>query len=72
MIILSFCLFLPTAAGPGLVKSDSRADVLAENSDLASGFIKTLFGVLYEVYSSSVSIIEYNSKLLDILQFNKD
>ena len=42
------------AAGPALVKSDSRADVLQENTDLASGFIKTLFGVLYEVYSSSV------------------
>ena len=38
-----------------LLKSDSRADVLAENSELASSFIKALFGILYEVYSSSVS-----------------
>ena len=47
------------AAGPALVKSDSRADVLQENTDLASGFIKTLFGVLYEVYSSSVRTRPY-------------
>ncbi|XP_064639626.1 E3 ubiquitin-protein ligase TRIP12-like isoform X2 [Lineus longissimus] len=40
-------------SAPSLVRSDSRADVLAENQDLASSFIKTLFGVLYEVYSSS-------------------
>lgn len=46
---------LANPASGGLVRSDSRADVLQENTDLASGFIKTLFGVLYEVYSSSVS-----------------
>jgi E3 ubiquitin-protein ligase TRIP12 len=40
-------------SAPSLVRSDSRADVLAENQHLASSFIKTLFGVLYEVYSSS-------------------
>ena len=44
----------------GLVRSDSRADVLQENQELASSFIKTLFGVLYEVYSSSVSHKEGN------------
>lgn len=38
-----------------LQKSDSRADVLQESSELATAFIKALFGVLYEVYSSSVS-----------------
>ena len=47
---------LAVPSSGGLVRSDSRADVLQENTDLASGFIKTLFGVLYEVYSSSVSI----------------
>ncbi|XP_074658456.1 E3 ubiquitin-protein ligase TRIP12-like [Tubulanus polymorphus] len=38
---------------PGLHRSDSRAEVLQENQHLASAFIKTLFGVLYEVYCSS-------------------
>lgn len=47
-------IFLLPAAH-GVIKTDSRAEVLKENTDLASGFIKTLFGVLYEVYSSSVS-----------------
>ena len=42
-------------ASHGILRMDSRADVLLENSALASAFIKTLFGVLYEVYSSSVS-----------------
>lgn len=36
-------------------KSDSREDILHEDRNLASAFIKTLFGVLYEVYSSAVS-----------------
>jgi len=36
-----------------LVKSDSREDILNEDSSLASTFIKTLFCVLYEVYNSS-------------------
>lgn len=38
-----------------LVKSDSREDILHEDAGLAATFIKTLFCVLYEVYSSSVS-----------------
>ncbi|KAK2164418.1 hypothetical protein NP493_1414g01032 [Ridgeia piscesae] len=42
-------------ASHALLRIDSRADVLLENSALASAFIKTLFGVLYEVYSSSVN-----------------
>ena len=42
------------AASAGLVKSDSRADMMHDCPELASGFIKTLFCVLYEVYSSSV------------------
>lgn len=36
-----------------LERCDSRAEVLREDTDLASSFIKTLFAVLYEVYSSS-------------------
>jgi len=38
-----------------MTKSDSREDILHEDTNLASSFIKTLFGVLYEVYSSAVS-----------------
>jgi len=38
-----------------MTKSDSREDILHEDTHLASAFIKTLFGVLYEVYSSAVS-----------------
>ncbi|XP_013418116.1 E3 ubiquitin-protein ligase TRIP12 isoform X2 [Lingula anatina] len=37
----------------GVVRSDSRAEILKEDMDLASSFIKALFAVLYEVYSSS-------------------
>jgi len=37
-----------------MMKSDARADVLAENAQLADDFIKTLFSILYEVYGSSV------------------
>ncbi|ELU17507.1 hypothetical protein CAPTEDRAFT_164474 [Capitella teleta] len=48
-------LAVPALVGPGnlLLKTDSRADIMHENSGLASAFIKALFGVLYEVYSSS-------------------
>ncbi|XP_043926988.1 E3 ubiquitin-protein ligase TRIP12 isoform X2 [Protopterus annectens] len=34
-------------------KDDARAQLMKEDPDLAKSFIKTLFGVLYEVYSSS-------------------
>ncbi|XP_048460439.1 E3 ubiquitin-protein ligase TRIP12 [Rhincodon typus] len=34
-------------------KDDARAQLMREDPDLAKCFIKTLFGVLYEVYSSS-------------------
>ena len=37
-----------------MMRSDARADVLAENARLADDFIKTLFAVVYEVYGSSV------------------
>lgn len=50
----SMFYLLLTGAGLALVKSDSRADMMQDNVKLASGFIKALFGVLYEVYSSSV------------------
>lgn len=32
---------------------DARAELMREEAELARCFIKTLFGVLYEVYSSS-------------------
>jgi len=48
-------LRLLVSAAQGLVKVDSRAEILKENVELASSFIKALFGILYEVYSSSVS-----------------
>jgi len=38
-----------------MTKSDSREEILHDDTNLASAFIKTLFGVLYEVYSSAVS-----------------
>ncbi|XP_041350022.1 E3 ubiquitin-protein ligase TRIP12-like isoform X2 [Gigantopelta aegis] len=38
---------------PCLERCDSRAEILKEDRDLATVFIQTLFGVLYEVYSSS-------------------
>ena len=34
-------------------KRDARAEVLSEEEKLATNFIKSLFGILYEVYSSS-------------------
>jgi len=44
-----------TVVKVSMTKSDSREDILHEDTNLASAFIKTLFGVLYEVYSSAVS-----------------
>lgn len=35
------------------LKVDSRSEVLAENEELASSLIKSLFGVLYQIYSCS-------------------
>lgn len=34
-------------------REDARAQLIKEDPELAKCFIKTLFGVLYEVYSSS-------------------
>lgn len=47
-------IFLGSGSETDLERCDSRAEVLKEDADLASAFIKTLFAVLYEVYSSSV------------------
>ncbi|KAK3801055.1 hypothetical protein RRG08_013451 [Elysia crispata] len=38
---------------PNVERCDSRAEILKEDQELASNFIRTLFAVLYEVYSSS-------------------
>ena len=57
-----FCLFafyfslsLAGQPDPNVERCDSRVEILKEDQDLASSFIQTLFAVLYEVYSSSVS-----------------
>ncbi|ETE69882.1 putative E3 ubiquitin-protein ligase TRIP12 [Ophiophagus hannah] len=42
-----------TSGHPESKKDDARAQLMKEDPDLAKSFIKTLFGVLYEVYSSS-------------------
>jgi hypothetical protein len=53
MLCLTFCG--ASVLKMMMVKSDSREEIMHEDAGLASNFIKTLFGVLYEVYSSSVS-----------------
>ncbi|XP_035189972.1 E3 ubiquitin-protein ligase TRIP12 isoform X1 [Oxyura jamaicensis] len=42
-----------TCGHSDLKKDDARAQLMKEDPELAKSFIKTLFGVLYEVYSSS-------------------
>ncbi|XP_070537941.1 E3 ubiquitin-protein ligase TRIP12-like isoform X2 [Ptychodera flava] len=42
-----------SGSNAALEKEDARAMLLKDDVDLASSFIKTLFAVLYEVYSSS-------------------
>uniref|UniRef100_A0A803SXD1 E3 ubiquitin-protein ligase n=1 Tax=Anolis carolinensis TaxID=28377 RepID=A0A803SXD1_ANOCA len=42
-----------TSGQPESKKDDARAQLMKEDPELAKSFIKTLFGVLYEVYSSS-------------------
>uniref|UniRef100_A0A670JXQ9 E3 ubiquitin-protein ligase n=1 Tax=Podarcis muralis TaxID=64176 RepID=A0A670JXQ9_PODMU len=42
-----------TSGHPESKKDDARAQLMKEDPELAKSFIKTLFGVLYEVYSSS-------------------
>uniref|UniRef100_A0A8C3UX19 E3 ubiquitin-protein ligase n=1 Tax=Catharus ustulatus TaxID=91951 RepID=A0A8C3UX19_CATUS len=42
-----------TSGHSELKKDDARAQLMKEDPELAKSFIKTLFGVLYEVYSSS-------------------
>lgn len=43
----------PNSQSNQLAKQDARAEVLSEEDKLATNFIKSLFGILYEVYSSS-------------------
>ena len=52
---LNLSIFTHLGSETDLERCDSRAEVLKEDSELASAFIQTLFSVLYEVYSSSVS-----------------
>lgn len=49
------CLKVGQTSDPNVERCDSRAEILKEDQDLATSFIQTLFAVLYEVYSSSVS-----------------
>lgn len=52
----SFFISLLSAVIVGHVEvrgEDARAELMREEAELARCFIKTLFGVLYEVYSSS-------------------
>ncbi|KQK81209.1 thyroid hormone receptor interactor 12 [Amazona aestiva] len=42
-----------TSGHSEMKKDDARAQLMKEDPELAKSFIKTLFGVLYEVYSSS-------------------
>lgn len=49
----SLYIFLLTGGYSELKKDDARAQLMKEDPELAKSFIKTLFGVLYEVYSSS-------------------
>ncbi|XP_069474403.1 E3 ubiquitin-protein ligase TRIP12 isoform X5 [Ambystoma mexicanum] len=42
-----------TSGHAELKRDDARAQLMKEDPELAKSFIKTLFGVLYEVYSSS-------------------
>lgn len=53
--IKSFFAFLFKGSNQSIEGLDSRVDSLRANSDLAASCIKSLFAVLYEVYSSSVS-----------------
>uniref|UniRef100_A0A8D3E921 E3 ubiquitin-protein ligase n=1 Tax=Scophthalmus maximus TaxID=52904 RepID=A0A8D3E921_SCOMX len=43
----------PNTGNDGGLTKDARAQLMKEDPELAKCFIKTLFGVLYEVYSSS-------------------
>lgn len=49
-----------TSCDLSVERCDSRAEILKEDMELASAFIQTLFSVLYEVYSSSVSSYCYH------------
>lgn len=59
------CPAAAAALDPNVERCDSRAEILKEDYELASTFIQTLFAVLYEVYSSSVSITTIKTKQKD-------
>ena len=70
-------LILAGQPDPNVEQCDSRAEILKEDKALASNFIQTLFAVLYEVYSSSVSTfsIIFQGLLIDgmlFILFNSD
>lgn len=46
-------LLSPSGSHQEVRREDARAQLMKEDPELAKCFIKTLFGVLYEVYSSS-------------------
>lgn len=46
-------LYLSIGSHQEIRREDARANLMKEDPELAKCFIKTLFGVLYEVYSSS-------------------
>lgn len=52
---ICFCLvyFVLLGSHQEVRREDARAQLMKEDPELAKCFIKTLFGVLYEVYSSS-------------------
>ncbi|XP_076344228.1 E3 ubiquitin-protein ligase TRIP12-like isoform X3 [Tachypleus tridentatus] len=50
---VNLCSATSPASTSSVSSIDSRVDCLQENTELAASFIKSLFAVLYEVYSSS-------------------
>lgn len=50
---LTFVDYLSPGSHQEVRREDARAQLMKEDPELAKCFIKTLFGVLYEVYSSS-------------------
>lgn len=51
--IIENFLYLSIGSHQEIRREDARANLMKEDPELAKCFIKTLFGVLYEVYSSS-------------------
>lgn len=53
LLFLRFIYLLFLGSHQEVRREDARAQLMKEDPELAKCFIKTLFGVLYEVYSSS-------------------